>query len=56
MVFRTGVTKAEYDDAPGGAEDVVSGGDGAGRVDPFVRIHSGPKCIVVVVIFLEVIV
>ena len=48
-----GVTSAEYVEPPGGAGDVVSGGEGAGREEPcLVRIHSGPKCIVVVVILL----
>lgn len=48
-----GVTSAEYVEFPGGAGDVVRGGEGAGREGPcFVRIHSGPKCMVVVVILL----
>ena len=48
-----GVTSAEYVEPPGGAGDVVSGGEGAGREEPcLVRIHSGPKCMVVVVILL----
>ena len=46
-----GVTSAEYVEFPGGAGEDASGGDGAGREEPcFVRIHSGPKCIVVAVI------
>ena len=47
-----GVTSAEYVEFPGGAGDVARGGDGAGREPCLVRIHSGPKCIVVVVILL----
>lgn len=47
-----GVTSAEYVEFPGGAGEEPSGGDGAGREEPLVRIHSGPKCIVVVVILL----
>ena len=56
-----GVTKAEYDDAPGGVGALGlersaegGGGDGAlcGRTKTccFVRIHSGPKCIAVVIV------
>ena len=47
-----GVTRAEYVEFPGGAGDDASGGEGAGREEPLVRIHSGPKCMVVVVILL----
>lgn len=51
----TGVTRAEYVDVPGGAGEIVSGGEGAGREEPcFGRIHSGPKCMVVLDIFQEI--
>ena len=44
------MTRAEYEDAPVAAE-VVNGGEGFVREGAcFVRIHSGPKCMVVVVI------
>lgn len=47
-----GVTRAEYEDAP--AEAAVSGGEGLVRAGGcLVRIHSGPKCMVVVVILSE---
>ena len=39
-----GVTSAEYVEFPGGAGEEPSGGDGAGREEPLVRIHSGPNC------------
>ena len=46
-----GVTSAEYELAPADAAEAVSGGDGFVRTGAcFVRIHSGPKCMVVVVI------
>lgn len=54
-----GVTKAEYEDVPGGAgalgfESSVGGGEDAlcGRTEAccFVRIHSGPKCIAVAIV------
>jgi len=49
-----GVTREEYEEAPGEAWEFAGGGEGGfnGRDECLGRIHSGPKCMVVVVILI----